>query len=415
MLIKCPECELQVSDKALACPHCGFPLQSKTQKSNNKQKSRHKRLPNGFGSITELKGRNLRNPFWARICVGKTEFGRPILRPLKPIAYFSTYNEAYSALIEYNKNPYDLENDMTVLELYDKWSNYYFANTTSSSTRTITSAWAYCSSIYNMRAKDVRARHIKGCMDEGYRIETKGKNKGEKIFPSASTKSRIKSLFNLMMDYALEYEIVDKNYARTFDVSNDIVKEREEAKRGHIVFTDEEIQLLWDNSEKEKYIDWILIQLYMGWRPQELATLQIKDVNLENWTITGGMKTDAGKQRVVPIHSKIKPLVQKNYDFALSINSDYLFNDKGQTHSGTWKLTYDKYAKRFAKVRDSLELNPEHRAHDPRKTFVTRAKKAGINDNAIKAIVGHKIQDITESAYTDRDIEWLRDDIEKLI
>ncbi|MEQ2827819.1 MAG: zinc-ribbon domain-containing protein [Anaerobutyricum hallii] len=25
-LIKCPECELQVSDKALSCPHCGFPL-----------------------------------------------------------------------------------------------------------------------------------------------------------------------------------------------------------------------------------------------------------------------------------------------------------------------------------------------------------------------------------------------------
>ena len=24
MLIKCPECELQVSDKAAFCPHCGY-------------------------------------------------------------------------------------------------------------------------------------------------------------------------------------------------------------------------------------------------------------------------------------------------------------------------------------------------------------------------------------------------------
>ena len=39
-LIKCPECELQVSDKAITCPHCGYPLsigcqsrQEKTQKS----------------------------------------------------------------------------------------------------------------------------------------------------------------------------------------------------------------------------------------------------------------------------------------------------------------------------------------------------------------------------------------------
>ncbi len=25
-LIKCPECSGQVSDKALLCPHCGFPM-----------------------------------------------------------------------------------------------------------------------------------------------------------------------------------------------------------------------------------------------------------------------------------------------------------------------------------------------------------------------------------------------------
>ena len=60
-----------------------------------------------------------------------------------------------------------------------------------------------------------------------------------------------------------------------------------------------------------------------------------------------GMKTEAGKQRIVPIHSKIKELVKRNYDFALSINSDYLFNDKGQTHSGSWSVTYDKYASCF--------------------------------------------------------------------
>ncbi|NLD50518.1 MAG: zinc ribbon domain-containing protein, partial [Clostridiaceae bacterium] len=26
MLTKCPECELQISDKAISCPHCGYPL-----------------------------------------------------------------------------------------------------------------------------------------------------------------------------------------------------------------------------------------------------------------------------------------------------------------------------------------------------------------------------------------------------
>lgn len=27
MLMQCPECELQVSDKATFCPHCGYPIQ----------------------------------------------------------------------------------------------------------------------------------------------------------------------------------------------------------------------------------------------------------------------------------------------------------------------------------------------------------------------------------------------------
>ncbi len=61
-----------------------------------------------------------------------------------------------------------------------------------------------------------------------------------------------------------------------------------------------------------------------------------------------------------------------------------------------------------------LPLNPYHRPHDPRMTFITADKKAGIADGVIKKMAGHKITDITESAYTDRDIEWLRKDIEKL-
>lgn len=89
MLIKCPECELQVSDKAVSCPHCGFPLQPniKPRKPRNKNNKR-RRLPNGFGQISEIKNRNLRNPFRAMISVGKDSNGRPICKPLKPESYF---------------------------------------------------------------------------------------------------------------------------------------------------------------------------------------------------------------------------------------------------------------------------------------------------------------------------------------
>lgn len=35
-LMKCPECGLQVSDKALSCPHCGYPLDSAVKKKKGR-------------------------------------------------------------------------------------------------------------------------------------------------------------------------------------------------------------------------------------------------------------------------------------------------------------------------------------------------------------------------------------------
>lgn len=72
------------------------------------------RLPNGFGQITEIKNAKLRKPFRAMVTVGKDENGKPICKLLKPESYFKTYNEAYSALLEYNKNPYDFDSLITV-------------------------------------------------------------------------------------------------------------------------------------------------------------------------------------------------------------------------------------------------------------------------------------------------------------
>lgn len=414
-LINCPECNNEVSDQAYMCPRCGFPITAqKTITKAKRASKKRKRLPNGFGSITELKNPNLRKRFFARVTVGRTPTGRCILKSLKPDAYFETYEDAFAALVEYNKNPYDLEPDITVQELYDKWSEEYFKTLASStSERTITSAWAYCSSIYSMRAKDVRARHIKGCMEEGYRIETKGKKKGEKVFASASTKSRIKSLFNLMLDYALEYEIVDKNYARTFDLSGEIIKEREDAKIDHIRFSDEELDKLWKNVENVPYADIILIQCYSGWRPQELGLIKLSDVDLENWTFKGGMKTAAGKDRIVPIHTIIRNLVLAKYIEAQELNSDYIFNCTDAMKSGKF-LSYDKYSVRFRKVMSFLELDSRHRPHDPRKTFVSMAKESDMNEHVIKLLIGHSDKDITENTYTERSIENLRKEIEKI-
>jgi ribosomal protein L37E len=117
MLVKCVECELQVSDKASSCPHCGYPMNGNIKQRKPKNSNKRRRLPNGFGQISEIKNRSLRNPFRAMVTVGKNINGRPICKPLKPESYFATYNDAYAALVEYNRNPYDLEPSITVKEL----------------------------------------------------------------------------------------------------------------------------------------------------------------------------------------------------------------------------------------------------------------------------------------------------------
>ncbi len=409
MLTQCPECELPVSDKANACPHCGYPLKPSEKQKRPRKSNKRRRLPNGFGQISEIKNRNLRNPFRAMVTVGKTPEGKPICKPLKPESYFATYNDAYAALVEYNKNPYDLEPSITMQELYDKWLPEY--EKTVKSTKSVTSAWAYCSGVYKMRVMDIRARHVKGCMEEGVAII-----RGKEQHPSATMKNQIKSLFNMMLDYALEYELVDRNYSRTFNLTEETVKEIQSVKKEHIAFTDEEMDLLWANISSKQGIDILLIQCYSGWRPQELGLLELKDVDLENWTFRGGMKTDAGENRVVPIHSRIQDLVLRKYQEAEALGSPYLLNwtDPNNRNKKNLKLTYARYQKAFERIRDELKLNPNHRPHDGRTHFVTMAKRYGVDEYAIKYMVGHKISDITEKVYTRREFAWLREEIEKI-
>lgn len=374
------------------------------------------KLPNGYGSVTKLSG-NRRKPYLARVTLGwitDEQKGKTVQNRVT-IGTFKTKKEALQALAEYSANPYDVQNNnFTLAELYQKWTESYFPSLNGdSSIRTITSAWRYCHAIYGMRVKDIRARHIKGIIENGFVISSTGKKSGQKIPASPGTKARIKSLFNLMLDYALEYELVDKNYARTFDLSNDIIKEKEAATRGHIIFTEAEMQILWDNVDSLRFVDWILIQCYMGWRPQELAILKIDDINLDEQYIVGGMKTSAGKNRIVPIHPRIKHLILRNYDQAIELGSKNLFNDPLAVKGGML-ITYDKYAGRFAKIMTALNFREDHRPHDPRKTFITMAKKAEVDEYVIKRLIGHHITDITEGTYTERDIEWIRAELEKM-
>lgn len=395
MLTNCPECELQVSDKAINCPHCGYPLKNFSEKCPPRKNSKYRRLPNGFGQISMIKNRNLRRPYRAMVTVGKDEHGRPICKLLKPQAYFETYNDAYKALVEYNKKPYDPDQTMTVEELFEVWSKQHFKTLNAeTSVRNVKSAWKASSAIKDELVTELRPRHIKYLIDNA----------------KPTMQLSIKSLFNQMLDYATEYEIVDKNVSRSFNISQSTIKEMKDTRIHHLSFSEDELKTLWKNINKPN-VDMVLFQCYSGWRPQEIGMIEVENINTDTWIMIGGLKTEAGKDRLVPIHPCLREIVSKNIEIAKSISSKYLFNKIDMQDT---KYTYDRYKKAFKSVVKDLGLDPQHKPHDGRKTFVTLCKQYKVDEYAIKYIVGHKIYDITEAVYTDRNPEWLMSEIEKI-
>lgn len=396
-LLKCPECRHDVSDKALTCPNCGYPMNMPSSTKPRIRNGKPTKLPNGYGTIYKMSGKRSK-PYRAM----KTD--KWIIDPVtgkskqirSTIGYYQSREDAMIALANYNENPYDIKADsITFSEVYEKWSENYFPTLSNpSSVRTVTAAYAYCNGLYDMRMKDIKVSHLEGTILNAQ--------------VGDSTKSRIKSLFNMMYKYAVAHDIVEKDYASVMFANGSPIK-RSRTKEV-MPFSQEEIFLLWNNLDNIAFADMILIGIYSGWRPQELAILKVADIDLEAGTMLGGLKTDAGKNRIVPIHPLIKPLIEKRMKEATVMQSEFLFNDaNGQ--QGT-HMTYDKYRKRFEKVMKYLKLT--HSPHETRHTFITKAKACDVDEYILKLIVGHSIDDITEKVYTHRTIDQLRAEMEKI-
>ena len=396
-LLKCPECAHDVSDKAVSCPNCGYPMNTPSSTKPRIRNGKPTKLPNGYGSIVKLSGKRSK-PFRA-VKTDKWVFD-PVTRRSKQIrftiGYYTTREEAMIALAEYNKNPYDINADnITFSEVYEKWSESYFPTLSNpSSIRTVKAAYGHCNGLYNMRMCDIRVSHLEGTIINAQ--------------VGDSTKNRMKSLFNMLYKYAVAHDIVEKDYASVMFANGNPIKRS--CIREAIPFSQEEIQMLWDNLHQIPFVDMILIEIYSGWRPQELAILKMKDVDIKAGTMRGGLKTEAGKNRIVPIHPLIKPLIEDRIREAAALQSKHLFNDvNGQ--QGTY-MTYDKYRSRFDKVMKRLNL--KHHPHETRHTFITKAKACGVDEYILKLIVGHAIDDITEKVYTHRTIEQLKAEMKKI-
>ena len=373
--------------------------------AKRKSKTKHPKLPNGFGRITEIKGRNLRNPFRAMVTVGKNEEGRPIG---KILGYYESWYAAYDALKEYHENPYELKKDSLTMEtLYQKWSESYFEELSDeTSIRTIKAAWAYVTPTFRrQKVAEITPQAMKDfIINDAQRKDKDGKT----IMASDNTRARIKSIFNLMYDYAVLAQIVQSNPARQFSLKGIQGKIERKRKDKNPISKDHE-DILWKDIEFG-YTKMVLINIYSGWRPEEMLELEKKNIDLENMTMTGGMKTEAGTNRTIPIHPKILPLVGYYYNLS---NGDMLFYDYSKVKPS--RMTYDKYRGRFKKILARHGWDDLYSPSCPRHTFSTKAKEAHMDDFARKKIMGHIITDVTDKHYTHLDMnKYLMEEIKKI-
>lgn len=328
-----------------------------------------KKRGNGSGGIID-RGKNRYLRYSIRITTGYDENGK---QQFKYISSHHTKKEAELELAKYIVNPYDLiARKMTFAEVFDlAFAEYQKKNTSKQTIASYKAALKNCSSIAQIPISDIRKIHLQNCLD----IQEKR---------SKPNLSNIIKVYRLIFNYALENDLIAKDYSQFVEIRNIATTKKRE------IFSDSEISIFWNNVDDNSKIT--LILLYTGFRINELLTLNPKQINLTKGYIQGGLKTKAGKGRIVPIHHKIKPLLE------------YFLNQKNDT---IFKTKYSEYHLWLAK-------NYGHTPHETRHTFTTLLQKYGAKKVWIDKIVGHTSGNLTDDLYTHADFDELKKTVELL-
>lgn len=381
-----------------------------------KKRKKYPKLPAGFGSIRYL-GVNRRNCYAVHPPASVNSLGKTV-RPAA-ICYVDDWIKGFTVLTAYKAGTYHpgMERELqvsptadadaligriiadynmikgvedkhpeikklTFSEVYDQFMAWKFASGTSFSSKSrtnYTTAYSYCKEMYNHPFVDLKATDFQDFLDN-----QTGLKKG--------SMSKILTLFKQMYKYAIFAEISTENKAQFVRVNAP-----DDEEHG-TPFTDEELQILWNNAD-DYDVQLVLIMCYSGWRIGELSGLSI---NLKEKYYEGGIKTKAGKGRIVPIHSSVYPFVQSRIekDGALLTIAAKSYRDDV-----------------FYSLMDRLKTtgDPKHTPHDCRHTFSTLCERYSMRENDRKRMLGHAFNgDITNSVYGHRTVDELRIEIEKI-
>ena len=271
---------------------------------------------------------------------------------------------------------------LTFKEVYEQFYAWKFPEGTKASYSSMESyrtAYSNCKTLYNHTFEDLKAPDLQDVID--------------KCALKKQSRTIILTLFKQMYRYAIYSEIVTENKALYVKVNAD-----DDTEHG-TPFSERELRILWNNADDPE-VQLILIMCYSGWRISEVLKLT---TNLEEKYFQGGVKTKAGKNRIVPIHPAIYRFVER----------------KVMTQDGKLCVYTQQHHRRalFYPTLERLGIvgDPKHTPHDCRHTFSALCEKYGVRENDRKRMLGHSFgNDVTNAVYGHRTLEELRTEIEKI-
>lgn len=377
------------------------------------KRKKYPKLPNGFGSIKYL-GRNRRNPYGVYPpCQEFTIDGVPVTR--KALCYVDDWMKGFAVLTAYQAGTYtpgmesslgvpsgkapelgalarriladysrmkdateDVSQKKTFAEVYKDFYHHKFEEDKSrtyskSSMNSCKAAFRNCAALHDRVFADLKYPDLQKVVDD--------------CPLKHSSLELIVSLIRQMYEYALIYEIVDKDYSSAVKI-----KIQDDDEHGE-PFTQNDLSILWKNKQNP-VVEMLLIMCYSGYRITAYKTLK---VDLKEKYFQGGVKTVSGKNRIVPIHSAVLPLVKNR----LKVQGCLIRNVSA--------FRADMYS-----TLEKLGIK-RHTPHDCRHTFSALCEKYGVNENDRKRMMGHSFgSDITNGIYGHRTTEELRTEIEKI-
>lgn len=374
------------------------------------RKTRFGRRPNNTGTVVKLSGKR-RTPFCARVMSDE----RDIITGKKKqicIGTFATREEALNALSLYSlKKSNSITNEdarniapnlfdriqektkkhvPTFKDIYHILDEEEFCKLSKSARNGYASWIKHFETIYNRQIDNITLADLQYVFDND-----KSKN---------GTQMHMKVLCSKIFEYAVIHQYI----SRDFDYTSYIRTAEFKQSAKHYPFTMDEIKKLKTINTSEAHL--ILIYIYTGLRAGELLNISRNNIHIDEYCnddgsnksisyIVTGSKTDAGKNRVVPIHNDIKQFVI----------DELLTSDK--------RLIDCTYASLNSTVLSTVNgyLKATHTMHDTRQTFASLCQLYKVDVYARKKILGHKLKDITFDIYTNASKNKLWTEVNKII